>query len=73
MTGMHMPTTQVFPNFTLRQLSEEVQAAATRRQQAKRRRHRRHSAAAAQATEQAPHAGDDLEDKAASSEGSEQD
>ncbi|KAI9905887.1 hypothetical protein PsorP6_013966 [Peronosclerospora sorghi] len=29
MTGIHMSTTQVFPNFTLRQLSEEVQAAAT--------------------------------------------
>lgn len=33
MTGMHMATTQVFSNFTLRQLSEEVQAAATSRQQ----------------------------------------
>ncbi|CEG50262.1 u box domain-containing partial [Plasmopara halstedii] len=36
MTGMHMITKQVFPNFTLRQLSEEVQATATRRQQVKR-------------------------------------
>ncbi|GMF49981.1 unnamed protein product [Phytophthora fragariaefolia] len=43
MTGMHMPTKQVFPNFTLRQLSEEVQAAAARRQQAMRHRQRRHS------------------------------
>ncbi|OWZ05934.1 U box domain-containing hypothetical protein [Phytophthora megakarya] len=67
MTGMHMPTTQVFPNFTLRQLSEEVQAATTRRQQAKRRRHRRHSATLAQVAEQ-----DVLEDKAASSEGSQE-
>ncbi|KAL4108468.1 hypothetical protein PRIC1_000184 [Phytophthora ramorum] len=71
MTGMHMPTTQVFPNFTLRQLSEEVQAAAARRQQASRRRHRRHSAAApAQAVEQISQAEETLEDKAASSEGS---
>ncbi|KAE8896715.1 hypothetical protein PF005_g6346 [Phytophthora fragariae] len=68
MTGMHMPTTQVFPNFTLRQLSEEVQAAATRRQQAKRRRHRRQSAALAQPTEQIAQVDEDLENKAASSE-----
>ncbi|KAF4317596.1 hypothetical protein BBO99_00006533 [Phytophthora kernoviae] len=71
MTGMRMPTTQVFPNFTLRQLSEEVQTSATRRQQAKRRRHRRLSATAAQATEQISQEQDGLENKAASSEGSE--
>ncbi|CAI5727541.1 hypothetical protein KXD40_005624 [Peronospora effusa] len=70
MTGMHMPTKQIFSNFTLRQLSEEVQAAATRRQQAKRRRHHRHSAALAQVDEQALIEEDKLEDKAASSEGS---
>ncbi|KAG6590933.1 uncharacterized protein IUM83_18411 [Phytophthora cinnamomi] len=74
MTGMHMPTTQVFPNFTLRQLSEEVQAAAARRQQAKRRRHRRQNAAAAisQTTEQVAQGSEGLEDKAASSEGSQE-
>ncbi|RLN59745.1 hypothetical protein BBJ29_005474 [Phytophthora kernoviae] len=71
MTGMRMPTTQVFPNFTLRQLSEEVQTSAARRQQAKRRRHRRLSATAAQATEQTSQEQDGLENKAASSEGSE--
>ncbi|KAG7394873.1 hypothetical protein PHYBOEH_004526 [Phytophthora boehmeriae] len=71
MTGMHMPTTQVFPNFTLRQLSEEVQAAAARRQQAKRRRHRRLSATVAQKTEHTSQEQDGLEDKTASSEGSE--
>ncbi|KAF1772274.1 Zinc finger, RING/FYVE/PHD-type [Phytophthora cactorum] len=71
MTGMHMPTTQVFPNFTLRQLSEEVQAAAARRQQAKRRRHRQNATRAhvAEETSQVEH---DLEDKAASSEGSQE-
>ncbi|KAK1941849.1 WD repeat [Phytophthora citrophthora] len=71
MTGMHMPTTQVFPNFTLRQLSEEVQAAAARRQQAK-RRHRRQSAALAQVSEETSQVKDELEDKAASSEGSQE-
>ncbi|ETI56291.1 hypothetical protein L917_01032 [Phytophthora nicotianae] len=71
MTGMHMPTTQVFPNFTLRQLSEEVQAAATRRQQAKRRR-RRQSATRAQVTEETSQVEHDLEDKAASSDGSQE-
>lgn len=70
MTGMHMPTTQVFPNFTLRQLSEEVQAAEARRKLAKRRRHRRQSATLSQVTEQSSQGVDDLEDKAASSEGS---
>ncbi|CAH0483010.1 unnamed protein product [Peronospora belbahrii] len=39
MTGMHIPTKQVFSNFTLRQLSEEVRAAAARRQQTKRELH----------------------------------
>ncbi|EGZ21055.1 hypothetical protein PHYSODRAFT_494414 [Phytophthora sojae] len=68
MTGMHMPTTQVFPNFTLRQLSEEVQAGAARRQQAKRRRHRRQSAAAAQASQQIEQVDENFERKAASSE-----
>ncbi|KAG7380181.1 hypothetical protein PHYPSEUDO_007661 [Phytophthora pseudosyringae] len=72
MTGMHMPTTQVFPNFTLRQLSEEVQAAAARRQQAKRRRRRRQSATLAQVSEETSHVEDGLEDKAASSEGSQE-
>ncbi|KAG1689002.1 hypothetical protein DVH05_002885 [Phytophthora capsici] len=72
MTGMHMPTTQVFPNFTLRQLSEEVQAAATRRKQAKRRRQRRQSATLAQVSEETSHVKDELEDKAASSEGSQE-
>ncbi|RLN70264.1 hypothetical protein BBJ28_00020391 [Nothophytophthora sp. Chile5] len=67
MTGMHMPTTQVFPNFTLRQLSEEVQAAAARRQQAKRRRHRRQGTAATRAVQQP-----DPEDKEASSDGSQE-
>ncbi|TDH74409.1 hypothetical protein CCR75_001974 [Bremia lactucae] len=42
MTGMHMSTKQVFSNFTLRQLSEEVQA--TRRQHVTRRRSRKPSA-----------------------------
>ncbi|GMF24919.1 unnamed protein product [Phytophthora lilii] len=72
MTGMHMPTKQVFSNFTLRQLSEEVQAAATRRQHARRFRHRRQSATPFQETEQVSKAEDDLEDKAASSEGSQE-
>jgi len=36
LTGMHIPTTQVFPNFTLRKLSEEFQLA-----------HRRNASAAA--------------------------
>ncbi|CAI5724230.1 unnamed protein product [Peronospora destructor] len=70
MTGMHMPTKQIFSNFTLRQLSEEVQAAATRRQQAKRRHRHRHSAALAQGDGQALIEEDELEDKVASSEGS---
>jgi hypothetical protein len=38
LTGMHMPTTQVFPNFTLRKLSEEFQAAHRRNAAASRRR-----------------------------------
>ncbi|KAL3668574.1 hypothetical protein V7S43_006656 [Phytophthora oleae] len=71
MTGMHMPTTQVFPNFTLRQLSEEVQAAAVRRQQAK-RRHRHQGATLAQVSEETSQVKDELEDKAASSEGSQE-
>ncbi|EEY61498.1 uncharacterized protein PITG_01809 [Phytophthora infestans T30-4] len=71
MTGMHMPTTQVFPNFTLRQLSEEVQAAAGRRQQAKRRR-RRQNATLGQVIEETSQVENDLEDKAASSEGSQE-
>ncbi|KAJ0411609.1 hypothetical protein ATCC90586_004078 [Pythium insidiosum] len=40
MTGMQMPTTQVFPNFTLRQLSEEFQAARARQAE---RRHQHHA------------------------------
>uniref|UniRef100_A0AAV1T8C4 U-box domain-containing protein n=1 Tax=Peronospora matthiolae TaxID=2874970 RepID=A0AAV1T8C4_9STRA len=68
MTGVHMPTTQVFSNFTLRQLSEEVQAASTRRQQNK-RRHRRHGSGPAQLDAQGGHREVQFEDKAASSEG----
>ncbi|CAI5735281.1 unnamed protein product [Hyaloperonospora brassicae] len=69
MTGVHMPTTQVFPNFTLRQLSEEVQAAATRRQQQTKRRHRRHSAGLVEVAERDTHREAQFEDKAASSDG----
>lgn len=38
LTGMHIPTTQVFPNFTLRKLSEEFQVANRRHAAASRRR-----------------------------------
>ncbi|GLD96308.1 hypothetical protein PINS_up004991 [Pythium insidiosum] len=45
MTGMQMPTTQVFPNFTLRQLSEEFQAARARQADRRHQQQHRHSPA----------------------------
>lgn len=39
LTGMHIPTTQVFPNFTLRKLSEEFQNARRRSPTSRSRRH----------------------------------